>query len=196
MSDDEYRWRLREYPGPAELAEMYAVPHDHRHWDDHLLRVDMTIALGGWMLRDTGLPRTIADLSCGNAQIVNEIAPYGGTTILGDIAPGYEHHGPIEETVERLADDSVDLFVCSETIEHLEDPDHVLRRIRAKAHRLVLSTPIGEQPGTDNPQHIHGWSVEGVCRMLVSAGWSPVVVNELRLADYVYNFQLIACERI
>lgn len=193
------RWRLRDYPSPAELAKLYRRPHSHRCWADHLVRVDVTAMIGAWMLRGHVAP-TIADLSTGDATIPRGIADaanaFHANLHLGDFAPGYEHHGPIERTVEQLADDSVDLFVCSETIEHLDDPAAVLARIRAKAHRLIVSTPIGETDPDGNPEHVWGWTVEGVCDMLVSAGWRPTVVNELRLADYVYNFQIIGCERI
>ena len=115
---------------------------------------------------------------------------------LGDFARGYPFHGPIEETIEEFDDNELDLFVCSETIEHLDDPDAVLARIRAKAHRLMLSTPIGETDPADNPEHVHGWTVDGVLDMLRATGWRPVVVNELRLSYFLYDFMIIGCERI
>lgn len=195
-----FRTRLRSMPTAAQLAELYRKPHDHRQWPDHLLRVSTSIAVGAWLLRDLeGV--TIADLSTGDAAIPHGIAVQLGQnevptwTRLGDFAPGYAVQGPIEETVEYLDDDSVDLFVCSETIEHLADPDTVLKRIRAKAHRLLLSTPIGEHDPTLNPEHVWGWDVEAVCQMLVAAGWRPTVINELRFSDYLYNFMIIGAER-
>lgn len=199
MNQHPGRWRLRPYPSPAELARMYATPHDHTRWADHLIRADVTTMIGAWLLRDRRVGAVIADLSTGNATIPRGIADMVNmpreALILGDFAPRYEHVGPIEQTIERLADDSVDLFVCSETIEHLEFPEAVLARIRAKARRLLLSTPIGETLADDNPEHIHGWTVEGVVDMLATAGWRPTVVNELKLPDFVYDFMILGCVR-
>lgn len=195
-----YRKRLRPMPSAAELARMYATPHDHTRWADHLIRVDVTAMIGAWMLRDRRIGAVIADLSTGNATIPRDIADMANmpreSLILGDFAPRYEHVGPIEQTIERLDDDSVDLFVCSETVEHLDDPDAVLARVRAKAHRLLLSTPIGETDPDGNPEHVWGWDVEAVESMLSGAGWRPVVVNSLELRDSVYDFMILACERI
>lgn len=191
-----YRKRLRPMPSAAELAELYATPHDHTRWADHLLRVDVTVQVGCWMIHRTR--PVIADLSTGDGAIPRGIAEEAAPEaqlILGDYAPGYEYTGPIERTVEELADDSANLFVCSETLEHLDNPDAVLARIRAKAHRLLVSTPIGETDPADNPEHVWGWDTEAVCAMLAAAGWRPVVVNELRLTDYLYDFMIIGAER-
>jgi hypothetical protein len=195
------RWRLRPPYSPEQLAELYKVPHRHDRWPDHLLRVSTSIAVGTWLLRDTrealGAPGpVVADLSTGDAAIPQGIlANRSGRLLLGDFAPGYPIQGPIEETIEHLEDDSVDLFVCSETIEHLADPDTVLKRIRAKAHRLLLSTPIDENDTTLNPEHLWGWDVDQVERMLVNAGWRPVVINELVFEDFLYDFMIIGAER-
>lgn len=184
------RTRLRPMPSADELAAMYAEPHDHTKWDDHRFRVDVTSALAHHMLPQGG---TVADLSCGDATIAMRLAAsHNARLYLGDFAPGYAFEGPIEETIGQIPD--VDLFICSETIEHLDDPDAVLAQIRRKTTALLLSTPDGET-GEGNPQHVWGWDSEAVEKMLRDAGFTPAVYNllDLRPAGGVYAFQIWAC---
>lgn len=183
------RLRLREMPTPEELAKLYATPHDHMKWVDHRYRVDVTAAIAGQLMREGG---TVADLSCGNAAIAERLlVRFGGRAILGDFAPGYDLTGPIEETIDQVR--PVDLFILSETLEHLDDPDAVLRKIRAKTTHLVLSTPDGEDNNW-NPEHVWGWDSEAVKDMLQQAGFTPIVhtiVDSSPLGGYVY--QIWAC---
>jgi SAM-dependent methyltransferase len=165
------RVRLRPAYSPEQLTALYPKPHDHTRWPDHLIRVDATIDLA----RDMGVPEIVADLSCGDAAIGRALAP-SGRLFLGDFAPGYEYQGPIEETLDFL--EHVGMFICSETVEHLDDPDAVLAAIRKKADALVLSTPLGEF--TDiNPEHYWGWDVAGVGEMLTAAGWAAEIQRDV-----------------
>lgn len=184
------RKRLRPTPTADELAKLYAAPHNHLQWEDHVFRVDVTSALAHHLMKPGG---TVADLSCGNALIARRLQEsHGATLVLGDYAPGYEHTGPIEQTIELI--DPVDLFICSETIEHLDEPDAVLARIRQKTTRLLLSTPDGED-NDENPEHIWGWDAEAVEKMLREAGFQPDVhtTMDFRPAGGVYAYQIWAC---
>ena len=184
------RKRLRPMPTEHELAQMYQVPHDHRRWEDHLFRVDVTSAVAGLLMPPGG---RVADLSCGNGLILQRLqATHAARAVFGDFAPGYEHTGPIEQTIEEI--DHVDLFVCSETIEHLDNPDAVLDRIRAKTDRLILSTPDGEDDDR-NPEHVWGWDAEAVEKMLRNAGFTPGVHTtvDTRPNIGIYAYQIWAC---
>lgn len=161
--------RLREAYTPEQLAAIYAEPHDHTRWPDHRLRVQMTIALAGAI--DAG---AVADLSCGDGVVAATIAT--GRLVLGDFAPGYPICGSIETTIHEI--DPVDTFVCSETIEHLDDPGKVLAAARTKARHLVLTTPI-EAWRDDNPEHYWAWDREGVEDLAMRAGWRPEVFASL-----------------
>lgn len=166
------RIRLRPAYSAEELAKIYAVPHAHAWWPDHRLRVEETIKLA----RELGVPDTVADLSCGDAVIGRALAFTGMKLYLGDFAPGYEYTGPLEETLQQIP--HVGLYICSETIEHLDDPDEVLGMIREKADSLVLSTPLGEE--TDrNHEHYWGWDRQGVFEMLSAVGWQPVIERDV-----------------
>ena len=184
------RLRLRPRYSDEELRRIYAVPHDHSRWEDHLIRVAVTAELAQWTADKFGCT-SAADLSCGNGAILNGLE--GVSKVFGDYAPGYAHTGPIEETLEEI--DDVDLFICSETIEHLDDPDTVLKRLRGWAHHLIVSTPIDEVDD-GNPEHYWGWSVDDVKGMLRATGWEPHTSIELKLRPHsTYDFQIHACWR-
>ena len=177
------RIRLREAHSPEQLAQIYKTPHDHSKWFDHKIRVQATIALASYF----GEVTSVADLSAGDATIINAIP--AKERYIGDFAPRYELQGSIDETIELIP--KVDLFICSETIEHLDDPETTLRKIRAKTKALILSTPDGET-GQSNPEHYWGWDMQGVRELLTSTGFSPAVSSRLEFIEpaFTYNYQI------
>lgn len=181
-----FRRRLRPEYTHEELTRIYSTPHDHRIYGyGHYLRVEHTITLGKWAVEDFRL-NSGADLSCGNGQILNSLALH--TKAFGDFAPSYYYHGPIEQTILQIP--PVDLFICSETVEHLNDPEAVLSEIRKKANYLLLSTPIGEND-LGNPEHYWGWDTEAVTDMMDKTGWKNVVARvELFTPGHGYNYQI------
>jgi hypothetical protein len=181
------RTRLRPTYSDEDLAAIYAAPHRHDQWVDHLVRVQATLALGPW-LRSRGAT-SVADLSCGDATIARGLGMEH--VLLGDYAPGYPFSGPLERNLDLI--DHHDVYGCSETIEHLDDPDLALRKIRAKADHLILSTPIDETVEDGNPEHYWGWGVEDMREMLVAAGFDPQVEMVLRFPRMVYDFQIWGC---
>jgi hypothetical protein len=177
------RERLRPAMSAEALAEMYAVPHDHRQWGDHEIRVNATVLLG---LKLCGIGvSSAADLSCGNGSIL--AAMPANTRYYGDLAPGYDITGPIEQTVDQIP--AVDLFVCCETLEHLDDPDAVLKSLRAKTSLLLLSTPVGAW-GDGNPEHYWCWDAREVELMLDAAGFA---VREYAEVAPSYRFGIWGC---
>ena len=206
------RQRTRDYPNARELAAMYARPHDANEWGPgHALRQRATVDLAVTHSGDPWDIDTVADLSCGNGYIAAEIVrwtdidpavdPAHGwhraKLILGDLAAPdprrttwpaqFSMVGPIEETIHDLP--IVDLFVCSETIEHLDDPDRVLGLIRGHARQLIVSTPIGE---AFHPEHVWVWDVDAVEAMLEAADWRPLERVELHLPG-TFSYQIWRC---
>lgn len=165
------RERLRANHPEATLRDIYRVPHDHSRWRDHNVRVEVTIAIA-LGIEEVG---SVADLSAGDAAVAMALGK--ATTILGDFAPGYPYVGPIERTIEEIP--VVDLFVCSETIEHLDDPDSVLRQIRAKTRFAVVSTPVEAWNDHPNVEHLWAWDREAVEAMFAAADFDVMVFNAL-----------------
>ena len=183
--------RLRADPDSVELKELYPEPHDHMAWgSSHDIRVQSTIEMGRWLGRQFPI-RSIADLSTGNAAIPRGIADEDTTLFLGDFANGYDIVGPLTETIEDIP--HVDLFVLSETIEHVEDPEAVLRMIRDKSTLLLLSTPIGEdlnEDGEANPEHLWGWDQEGMLSILNKSGWEETICRIDVVSSSTYSYQI------
>jgi len=188
------RVRLRPKHSDEDLKRIYAKPHDHMQFADHHLRVDVTTDIARWMMMRYNC-RSIADLSAGNAAIVNNLVPTlpNVTTYLGDFAPGYDYVGPIEENIHAVP--NVDMFICSETLEHLDDPDTILYEISQVAEVLIVSTPIGEEAGSGNIEHYWGWDTTDVVNMLDNAGWDVLISNVLELPGWTYDYQIHACRR-
>ena len=180
------RVRLRE---TADFNSLYTSIYDHTRWADHKVRVQVTAGMAAWF---PGV-QTCADLSCGDGAIMKLIEEKNGVgrSYYGDYVPGYEFTGPIEKTINEIP--NVDLFILSETIEHLENPDAVLAQIRQKTRYLILSTPDGET-GTDNPEHLWGWDNEEMKSMLQIAGFTPHTYVSLSFPiNPYYTFQIWGC---
>lgn len=174
------RRRLREAMTPDELAATYREPHDARRWPDHQVRVAESIAF----IQQLELPSNrAADLSCGNGQILDGIT--AGVKIYGDLAPGWPITGPIEETLAAL--EPVDLLICSETLEHVDDPDLVLRLAREKAGTIFVSTPTWETEAHNNPEHYWSWGLDDVSQMLTQAGFRTQTARLLPLGFYTFQ---------
>lgn len=183
-----YRARLRGKHNDEKLKQIYREPHNHTTFKDHIIRVQSTIAVGKWL----GKLASAADLSAGDATIINALDI--DNRYVGDFAGGYEIVGPIEQTINQIP--GVDLFICSETLEHLDDPDRVLSQICEKSKYILLSTPDGES-GTGNQEHYWGWDTECIKSMLYDAGFDPMCLSVLYLKDYgyAYNFQIWLAEK-
>lgn len=181
------RIRLRPAHDDEALARIYAAPHQHTKWDDHKVRVAVTAQFAHRM---AGRVDSAADLSCGDGTIINALA--ADTRYLGDFAPGYPIVGPIDDTIDQIP--VVDLFVCCETLEHLDVPDLTLKKIRAKARALVLSTPV-DAFNDRNEEHYWAWSREAVEAMLAAAGFIVVVYAaiDFRPSGGEYQFGVWYC---
>lgn len=163
------RHRVRPPLSDQELADLY----EGNDWSLFVQeeRDTATVELGCTLAPSE--VTSIADLSAGGAQITPMIAKhYGVTPVLGDFGKRYRYPitGRIEETIETI--NPVDLFVCSETIEHLEDPDPVLVQIREKTKWLLLTTPVWEEPYLVSHGHLWTWRAEDVDEMLFASGFT------------------------
>lgn len=176
------RVRLRPRWTDDELAAMYVKPHDHFIYGrGHGERVLKMIELGKrafWDVEQEPIT-SIADLSCGNGYVATTLArdrPNVKHIYLGDLARGYRFHGPLEQTIPQLP--LVDIYVCGETLEHLDDPDLALRLMREHTRWLLLSTPVENWEDT-NAEHYWSWSVEDIEAMLRAAGFQVQDYDEV-----------------
>lgn len=184
------RTRLRErHPDEAAFyRERYPTGYHHTEWPDHVERVAETVRFATETLAGSGI-RSVADLSCGDGDLASRLTDTldAQTLVLGDLQPPpfrvIDVIGRLPDTLIALppvCDDPVpvDLYVCSETLEHLDDPDAFLSDLRPLAKRLLLTTPVGES--TDgNPEHYWGWDTDAVGAMLEAAGFTRVLSHQV-----------------
>jgi hypothetical protein len=187
--------QLRPFYTDEQLKAVYHSQYNHEMWTDHVERIEFTADVLAAMK-----PTSVADLSCGDGAIVVK-SGVKCPAILGDLmgvpmevslglASGMDISGPIEQTICEIG--PVDVFVLSETLEHVQRPGVLLRAIRQKAKRLLLTTPYCEF--TDrNREHYWGWDMDGVKSLLQDAGWTGNA--ELFTPDSTdyYTFQVWVC---
>lgn len=191
------RQRLRPAYDEYKLRELYGKRYYHAFWPDHRLRVQETIRFIELLTLPGDGVASLADLSAGDGAIslAAKLRGADGAKHLGDITPGFEYCGLIEKTIWQIP--HVELFICTETIEHLDNPDQLLSEIRFKADTLVLSTPLNESETSNNPEHYWRWDVQGVEEMLSESGWTPAVQRNIHypgdLEHASADYQLWGC---
>jgi len=141
-----------------------------------------------------GSGATVMDVGCGSGdQLVRHVAPRAGRTVGVDEASGIrlaeQRFGGHEWVAVDLAEQaaweqlgtmSPDLVLCSDVVEHTEDPYELLVRLRELAGasgRVVVSTPDRERLRTTtaagpphNPRNLREWSASEFRLLLESAG--------------------------
>jgi hypothetical protein len=187
--------QLRPFYSAEELPAIYDHVYDHTRWEDHKIRVATTIHIARWM-RDHIGAKSGADFSAGDGAILRGCGLESAT--FGDFVR-YPDPGDEVWVLSNIDNDNwwnaihTELYICSETLEHVQDPRRLLGNIRKSASALVLSTPEGEE-GTENPEHYWGWDRHDIRGMLESAGWEPVVCTILDTAvPGGYTYQIWGC---
>lgn len=201
------RIRLREARPEGEAAfysERYPDGYAHDRWPDHVERVKASADL---IEKYRSQIQSAADLSCGDGALLNMISRRLTRAVLGDlngvpVSAALSCRAQVLETIgaaalpESLTHlDPVDLFILSETLEHLDDPDDLLRRLGAVARYLFLSTPVEESEESGNLEHYWSWGTSDVYDMLRDTGWEPlerqVLVPQSTLSiPHAYRYQL------
>lgn len=208
------RFRLRDVRSAEAERALYSgtYPEGYRHdvWPDHVERVTASVRM---IRRYYNEIVSVADLSCGDAAIVRGLVgmkrfrsaylgDLNGVRIRTDDEWGPVHAvqvppGPLPDTVtaENLDGGQVDLYVLSETIEHMDDPDGLLRLLTGAARYLFLSTPLNEVAGSGNMEHYWSWGQDDMHGMLLDAGWDPLelkilVPESTRHMENAYRYQL------
>lgn len=187
------RVRLRPAMPAAEAAEAYRERHQHLMWGaGHSLRVAVSAEHAAWAA-EVHRATSIADLSAGDGHIVGRAvearaaagAPFT-RVVLGDLAPGLDVCGPIESTLAGL--EPVDVFVCCETLEHLDDPDTVVAGIRGVAGVLVASVPLAPGLVDNEEQHYWAFDMVGGEQMFTAAGWTVEARTAVEPVGHTYAY--------
>lgn len=194
---------MRRRTNAAEGFDYQVERHNHE-WDDHVARTNVTAGLITWLS-----PRSVIDPACGDGSIVlaaENIMPMR-RVVLSDIShPNFDylreataglshidvHHQDIHDALNTA--ETFDVIVLTETLEHLPDPDAILRQARKVAGSLVASSPEMRQGQHDtNPEHLWEFDGVGYNEMLRDAGWNVIQKTHLSFPRLQYDFQVWVC---
>lgn len=159
---------------------MYDHTYDHTQWAEHKTRVQRTIEIAQALIDREGLT-SVTDLSCGDGAIVD------GLNIAAKIKKDFAYD-PIEIT--SLLMKPTGLFICSETIEHLQAPWTVLEQIALKTKWLILSTPLDEDPAIGNHEHYWAFTQKDVNTILDQSGFACEDITLLTERSWTYTYQI------
>lgn len=183
------RIRLHEKMSAEVFADIYSQPYDHTKWDEHRRRITWTThRIHEFMA--THKIFSAADLSCGDGVILRSLnIP---RKEFGDVvhASHLTMTRPIEEAIKLIK--PTDLLICTETLEHLDDPDTFMNHAAQVCRYGVFTTPLGETDPDKNFEHYWGWDEEGVRELLVRGMWTPIYQDTL--IDEYYTYQLWIAE--
>lgn len=156
---------------------MYGHRYDSTRWHEHVERIKRTASIAQELIDRHSL-ETAADLSCGDSSLLNQL------TVMSKQG----RDGNIDADLDIIT--CVDLFLCTETIEHLPAPWTTLERIAEKTRWLVLSTPLDEDPAMGNPEHYWSFTAEDVESILYQSGFTDWCLYMLAEPNWAYTYQV------
>jgi hypothetical protein len=195
---------MREYLEGRGVVD-YQRLRDNDSWTDHRVRAYVTAGVIAWLE-----PDTVFDPACGDGaieKIVRHLWPLATFTLSDISEPNVEHVSRVFEephtvTLKDVAiamegAEASDVLVLTEILEHLEDPDSLLRLAHGQGHRWLIASSPEMRPGQvdDNPEHLWMFDTSGYAEMLRSAGWQPHTRTFLSLSHSSYDFGIWACQR-
>lgn len=155
----------------------------------------------GAILASLDSVETFLDPACGDASILEAaytLRKFTSAT-LGDIShaqilainPEFPHTKVVSDIWTKLSNSPKhDCVVLTEILEHLEDPDRILRLARSRGDWLVASSPIGDPEDGRNGEHLWAWDQSGYQEMLFDAGWDARLSCVQRFWGTPWNTQI------
>lgn len=148
-------------------------------------------------------PDTVLDAGCGEGFTMSLLSEYGTTTTITGIDFSDDAIALAKKTAPTLqikkasiysipySDASVDLVICSEVLEHLENPDKAIAEIMRVSKKYVIVSVPNEpyfqlanflrgkylRSLGNHPEHINHWSSHSIVSKLKRAGLTIVNVH-------------------
>jgi 2-polyprenyl-3-methyl-5-hydroxy-6-metoxy-1,4-benzoquinol methylase len=181
----------------------YQVERSNEQWVDHQARALVTGALIAWQK-----PTSVLDPACGDGSIVlasmrhhNPDKVYLSDVSIPSISRLVDKGLPAH--IIARADDIYDalaraprvgMVVLTEILEHVEDPERILRLARETSGMLVASSPEMRHGQVDtNPEHLWMFDGFGYNEMLADSGWTATHKTHMSFPDLIYDFGIWVC---
>lgn len=165
---------------------------------EHLTRYLLAGALGRG--------KRVLDAGCGMAYGSKLVGEAGASSVVGiDVAPApLEAATPLMPANVTLqvadvrslpfTDDSFDLVVCLEVIEHVDDPGTVIRelaRVLGREGVLVISSPVQGVYPSGNPHHLRELASEELGGLLAELfSHHALLRQDSRITSVITDYQL------
>ena len=127
---------------------------------------------------------TVCDFGCGNGGLIREIQKVLPNKVWGyDLMPNNVADAHAKGNAENITccdfvldpDNTVEyptIAICTEVLEHLENPDAFIKRLLDNGVRLLLaSSPFYETPTYHAPGHLWVFTEDSYKDMFTDAGW-------------------------
>jgi SAM-dependent methyltransferase len=158
-------WPGRERREPSRRSPTYAVRAPLATW----LRAEAEQANG----------KSILDAGCGDKPYYPFFAERASEYVGVDANhPAADLHGSLESL--PVKDASFDVVLCTQVLEHADDPAQVVRELRrvVKPGGRVLASTHGIQVYHPDPVDLWRWTHEGLRRLFAeNAEWSSLTVT-------------------
>lgn len=181
----------------------------HLEQPGHRDRLLIAARLAKDLVMEPGMikPQSLSDLGCGDGgllSLVQDAYTAWGYDFQPSNQAGWAERGVQAELIDvfnpgqqpRSPDVRLgDIVVMTEVLEHLADPDGILRYLRnrnesqGKPRFLVCSSPFTETDKHHAPEHAWAWDKGGYARMLFDAGWCVIKFETTGM------FQVVSCRR-
>lgn len=134
---------------------------------------------------------SVVDLGAGDGGLLSLLPGHAwGYDLMPSNIEGAKERGVYVELVDFVHEDIDwgDLAICTETLEHLQDPHGFIERIGEHCSAIVASSPADETDQSHYAFHAWAWDMEGYAD-LIRLGGFEVVRHDYVAGDY--GFQVI-----
>lgn len=166
----------------------------HLEQGAHRQRMDVVAALASDACDTFGFA-SIVDLGAGDGGMLSLLAVCGVPQWGYDLMQTNVDFARVSRGMDvRYLDfvdepiDWADLVICTEVLEHLEDPHTLVKRIGENAQGIIASSPGAETAESHDACHAWVWDMEGYAEMITGAGFN--VVEHIAVQGD-YDFQVL-----
>jgi len=142
-------------------------PNTIQRMEDHYLKlVNKEERFYEWILKYINIPKKgkILDVGCGMGRLIHEIGKHTEAELFGidvstvAIEEAKNRYPDInfEVTPGEVFEGQYDLIVCSQTLEHVDDPKIIIDNIVARGKQILITVPWPKS-NLDNGVGLHHW---------------------------------------